>query len=79
LIKILFITDGLLVKEYQNDKSFSKYGVIIVDEAHERTQNTDILLAYLKNNKRKDLKVIIMIATISVGKFGKYYNCKSIC
>ncbi|KAG9495946.1 hypothetical protein J7337_012512 [Fusarium musae] len=54
-----FLTDGLLLQQYAGDANFSKYACIMIDEAHERTTNTDMLLALLKKliQKRKDLKV----------------------
>jgi len=78
--KLLFMTDKNLLSEYKRDKMLSKYGCVIVDEAHERTLFTDILLAELKTlvNKRKEtknpLKLIIMSATIDENKFSKYFN-----
>ncbi|KAL4274485.1 hypothetical protein HN51_057280 [Arachis hypogaea] len=47
--RIKYMTDGLLLREALLDPYLSKYSVIIVDEAHERTVHTDILLALLKN------------------------------
>ena len=78
--KLLFMTDKNLLSEYKRDKMLSKYSCVIVDEAHERTLFTDILLAELKTlvNKRKStnkpLKLIIMSATIDENKFSKYFN-----
>lgn len=44
---IKFMTDGVLLRELASDFSLSKYSVIIVDEAHERSVNTDILIGVL--------------------------------
>jgi pre-mRNA-splicing factor ATP-dependent RNA helicase DHX15/PRP43 len=57
--RLKYLTDGMLIRELVSDKYLSKYSVIMLDEAHERTLNTDILLAILKNlvdvrNGRKD-------------------------
>jgi len=45
--KILFMTDGVLLREARSDLMLSKYSVIIVDEAHERSVFTDILIGLL--------------------------------
>jgi pre-mRNA-splicing factor ATP-dependent RNA helicase DHX15/PRP43 len=47
--KLKYLTDGMLIRELVSDKYLSKYSIIMLDEAHERTLNTDILLAILKN------------------------------
>jgi HrpA-like RNA helicase len=61
--RLKYATEGQLVREATNDHDFSRYLCIIIDEAHERTINTDILLPFLKQaTRRDDLKVIIMSA-----------------
>ena len=71
-----YMTDGMLLREAMMDPLFSKYGVIILDEAHERTLNTDILFGLIKQTleERKDLKMIIMSATLDAEKFQEYFN-----
>jgi ATP-dependent RNA helicase DHX33 len=46
--RIKYITDGMLVREMMNDPLLTRYDVVVVDEAHERTLRTDIVLASLK-------------------------------
>lgn len=43
-----YMTDGMLLREAMMDHKLSKYSVIILDEAHERTLNTDILFGIIK-------------------------------
>ena len=45
--EIKFITDGILLKELENDSLLSEYSVIIIDEAHERTINSDLLIGFI--------------------------------
>lgn len=74
--RIKFMTDGVLLAETRNDPLLRRYGVIIIDEAHERSLNIDFLLGFLKNllPKRPDLKLIITSATIDTGLFSQHFD-----
>ncbi|HID04016.1 MAG TPA: ATP-dependent RNA helicase, partial [Desulfobacterales bacterium] len=74
--RIKFMTDGVLLAETRKDPLLKKYGVIIIDEAHERSLNIDFLLGYLKSllPNRPDLKIIITSATIDTKIFSKHFN-----
>lgn len=73
--KITYMTDHCLLQHYMNDKNFSWVSCIIVDEAHERSLNTDLLLALIKDllHRRSDLRLIIMSATADAEQLSKYF------
>lgn len=71
-----YMTDGMLLREAMNDNTLSRYSTIILDEAHERTMATDVLMGLIKEvaERRPDLKIIIMSATLDAQKFQRYFN-----
>ncbi len=71
-----FMTDGILLAETQGDVQLGDYGVIIIDEAHERSLNIDFLLGYLKRllTERDNLRVIISSATMDAGGFSEFFG-----
>jgi ATP-dependent RNA helicase DDX35 len=70
------MTDGILINEMMQDPLLSKYSVIMIDDIHERTINSDIVLALLKKirNKRQDLKLIVSSATLDAEKISNYFT-----
>jgi ATP-dependent RNA helicase DHX37/DHR1 len=83
---IKFMTDGILIREVANDFALTKYSAIIIDEAHERSANTDILIGIVSrivdlrasmsatNPDIRPLKLIIMSATLMIESFTSNQN-----
>lgn len=76
--RLVYMTDGLLLREFITDSLIKKYGAVIIDEAHERTINSDLILGLLKKvlETRDDLFVIVMSATINADKFIDFFTIK---
>ncbi len=74
--KIKIMTDGILLQEMKLDPWMSKYSVVMVDEAHERSLNIDFVLGLLKRvaRERKDFKIIVSSATINTELFSHYFD-----
>ncbi|KAH7130434.1 P-loop containing nucleoside triphosphate hydrolase protein [Dendryphion nanum] len=74
--KIKYMTDGIAQREILLDPLMSKYSVMMLDEAHERTIATDVLFGLLKKTlkRRPDMKLIVTSATLAADTFSSYFN-----
>jgi ATP-dependent RNA helicase DHR2 len=80
--RIKFLTEGMLLQEMLRDSRLKEYGVVIVDEVHERSVNVDLILGYLRNlltesespRGKKKLRVVVMSATADVEALVKFFG-----
>jgi ATP-dependent helicase HrpA len=74
--RLVLMTDGLLLGELTSDPMLRRYDTIIVDEAHERTLNIDLLLGVLRRllPRRPDLKLIVTSATLDVERVSRFFG-----
>ncbi|MBB5830997.1 ATP-dependent RNA helicase HrpA [Brachybacterium aquaticum] len=73
--RLKLMTDGILLAEIGRDRLLTRYDAIIIDEAHERSLNIDVILGYLRQilPQRPDLKVVITSATIDPERFAAHF------
>jgi ATP-dependent RNA helicase HrpA len=73
---IKLMTDGILLAETESDRWLEHYDTLIIDEAHERSLNIDLLLGYLKTvlPRRPDLKLIVTSATLDPERFSRHFD-----
>lgn len=74
--RIKLMTDGILLRELENDRLLRRYDTLIIDEAHERSLNIDFLLGVLKRMlpQRPELRVVITSATIDPQRFAEFFG-----
>ncbi|XP_033896885.2 pre-mRNA-splicing factor ATP-dependent RNA helicase PRP16-like [Acipenser ruthenus] len=73
---IKYMTDGILLRESLRESDLDHYSAIIMDEAHERSLNTDVLFGLLREvvARRSDLKLIVTSATMDSDKFAAFFG-----
>ena len=73
---IKYMTDGILLRESLREPDLDMYSAIIMDEAHERSLNTDVLFGLLRSvvARRRDLKLIVTSATMDSDKFSSFFG-----
>ena len=74
--KIKYMTDGVLLRETLKEDDLDRYCAVIMDEAHERSLNTDVLFGILKKivSRRRDFRLIVTSATLNSKKFSDFFG-----
>ena len=73
---IKYMTDGILLRETLREPDLDEYSAVIMDEAHERSLNTDVLFGILKKvvSRRRDFRLIVTSATLDAEKFSAFFG-----
>uniref|UniRef100_A0ABD2VZY6 RNA helicase n=1 Tax=Trichogramma kaykai TaxID=54128 RepID=A0ABD2VZY6_9HYME len=76
--KIKYMTEGILLREMMGDPLLTKYSIIILDEVHERTMLTDIIMGLLKKilKKRRSLRLVVSSATVDAEELRDFFNSR---
>uniref|UniRef100_A0A7S0V1P2 RNA helicase n=1 Tax=Polytomella parva TaxID=51329 RepID=A0A7S0V1P2_9CHLO len=73
---IKYMTDGVLLRETLTSTDLDQYAAVVMDEAHERSLNTDVLFGILRDvvTRRRDFKLIVTSATLDAEKFSAFFG-----
>ncbi|XP_076851120.1 ATP-dependent DNA/RNA helicase DHX36 [Brachyhypopomus gauderio] len=73
---VLYCTTGIILQWLRSDPRLSSVSHLVLDEVHERSLQSDVLLAVVRDllRSRDDLKVVLMSATLNADKFSKYFD-----
>src|SRR3989338_3639312 len=73
--RVRYMTDGMVLRELMVDNALGGTKVVLLDEAHERTVNTDVLMALLRRKAaNKELRLVVMSATLDADRFSMYFS-----
>lgn len=77
--RLRYLTDGMLLREAVSNPTLRRYSVIVVDEAHERSLQTDMMISILKRAQatrkaKQPLKLIVMSATLDTATFCEFFD-----
>ncbi|EME39966.1 hypothetical protein DOTSEDRAFT_178845 [Dothistroma septosporum NZE10] len=73
--RLKYLTEGMLLQELLRDVDLKSYGVVVIDEVHERSVDVDLILGFMKQlcKRRRGLRVVIMSATANVQELRYFF------